>query len=91
LESLLGTPEESRRRARIPDLNGVIELAVGDVRAIPEQVVEHTPIQNHPDPNIADNRAHSDGFGPKEEDPEIQRRFARICRIHIPVSTSKDL
>ncbi|MEA2595027.1 MAG: hypothetical protein QOF01_1496 [Thermomicrobiales bacterium] len=79
------TPEESRQRAREPEANGVVELAVVDVRAIPEQIVEHTPIQNHPDPGVPDNRAHTDVCGPKEEDPEIQRAFSRICRVVIPV------
>jgi hypothetical protein len=69
--SRYSTPEESRQSAREPAVTGVVEMTVADVRAIPEQTVEHTPIQNHPDPSILDNRAHTDVFGPKEEDPEI--------------------
>jgi hypothetical protein len=86
--SRYSTPEESRQRAREPAVNGVVELSVTDVRGIPEQTVVHTPIQNHPDPGIPDNRAHTDVIGPKEEDPEIQRAFARICRIVIQVPDS---
>ena len=83
--SRYSTPQESRQRARDPAVNGVIEMTVADVRAIPDQVVEHTPIQDHPDPNVRDNRAHADVFGPKEDDPEIQRAFARASRIVITV------
>jgi hypothetical protein len=79
------TTEDARQRARDPAVNAVIEMTVGGVRAIPDQIVEHTPIQNHPDPYVRDNRAHADVFGPKEEAPEIQRTFARICRVVIPV------
>jgi hypothetical protein len=34
--SRYSTPEESRRRARDPAVNGVVEMTVADVRAIPE-------------------------------------------------------
>jgi hypothetical protein len=52
-------------------------------------VVEHTPIQNHPDTRIKYNRAHADVFGPKD-DPEIKRWFSRICRTVVPAPTKKD-
>lgn len=80
--SRYSTPEETRGRASNPAVNGVIETTVSDVRAIPDQMVEHTPIQNHPDPKIKDNRSHTDVFGPKN-DLEIQRCFSRKCRIAI--------
>jgi hypothetical protein len=80
--SRYSTPEETRDRAKDPTINGVIESTASDVRAIPEQIVEHTPIQNHPDPEVRDNQAHTDVFGPKD-DLEIKRWFSRICRIVI--------
>ena len=73
------TAEECRTRARRPEDNGVIELVVGRVRQIPQQTVEHTPIQGRAD--VPDNRAHTDVFGPKEEDPEIQVLFSRQSRL----------
>ena len=77
------TPEQTRQRARQPELNAVIELVVGEVRRVPEQVVRHTPIQGHP--TLPDNRAHTDVAGPKKSaDLEIQDTFSRICRLIIP-------
>jgi hypothetical protein len=82
--SRYATPEETRARAKRPELNAVIELAVGIVRAIPEQVVRHAPIQD--DPNLPDNRAHTDVAGPKETgDLEIQDTYSRIARLVIRV------
>ncbi len=78
------TPEACRKRARTPADNAVIELTVGDVRAIPWQVVEHTPMYQ-PDenpPNI--NRAHTDVFGEKRN-PEIRLRYLQIYRMVIRV------
>ena len=81
--SKYATPEETRTRARRPELNAVIELVVGEVRAIPQQVVRHAPIQDHP--VLPDNRAHTDVAGPKAiGDLEIQDNYARICRLVIP-------
>ena len=40
------TPEECRDRGRTPSDNAVIQLKVADVRDIPCQIVEHTPINN---------------------------------------------
>lgn len=73
------TAEGCRSRARKPADNGVIALVVGHVREIPNQRVAHTPIQGRSD--IPDNRAHTDVYGPKEDDPEIQALFARRCRL----------
>ena len=76
-------PKETRQRARQPAMNAVIEIVVGEVRRIPEQVVRHTPIQGHP--TLSDNRAHTDVAGPKETgDLEIQDTYARICRLVLP-------
>lgn len=83
--SKYATAEECRARARRPSDNGVIELRVGQVRQIPGQTVEHTPIQGRS--GFPDNRAHTDVFGPKEDDPEVQTLFARVCRlVLLPVS-----
>ena len=76
--------EETRARARRPELNAVIELVVGEVRAIPEQVVRHAPIQVHP--VLPNNRPHTNVAGPKETgDLEIQDTYARSDRLVIPV------
>jgi hypothetical protein len=83
--SRYSTPQETRERAKDPAINGVIEMTVGDVLAIPttpKQKVLHTPIQNHPNPEIKDNRAHTDVLGPKD-DNEIKRLFSRISRTVI--------
>lgn len=82
--SRYATPEETQARAKRPEINAVIELAVGIVRIIPEQVVRHAPIQDNPD--LPDNRAHTDVAGPKETgDLEIQDTYSRIARLVIPV------
>lgn len=79
------TPEECRARARVPDDNGVVEMVAGRIeREIPEQKVEHTPIQGRGD--IPENRAHTDVIGPKEEDPETQVLFSRKCRLVLDIT-----
>lgn len=78
---MYSSPEECRNRARNPVGNAVIQLKVGDVRQIPEQTVEHTPIYQ-PDaepPNI--NRAHTDVYG--EKDAEVRLKLMRIYRMAI--------
>jgi hypothetical protein len=75
------TTEETRQRARRPEMNAVIALNAGQVRAIPEQHVVHSPVQH--DPVLPDNRAHTDIAGPKEADPEIRRLFVRIASLVI--------
>ena len=45
------TAEETRRRARVPDQNGIVALMAGDVRSIEPLEVKHEPIRI--------NRAHS--------------------------------
>jgi hypothetical protein len=64
------TAEDARARSlqHPPDYYGVIFFVVGQVRAMPLQVVEHTPWCN--DPELAEapnNPAHTDIFGPKSE------------------------
>lgn len=56
------TPEETRGRdKKAPTEYGVIQLIVENVRKVPLQRVEHTPI--HPT-----NQAHSDIFGRKKDE-----------------------
>lgn len=76
------TPEKCRNRARTPADNAVIELKVAEVRAIPRQVVEHTPVYQPAEnpPNI--NRAHTDVFGEKRN-PEIRMKYLQIYRMVI--------
>lgn len=81
--SRYSTPQETRDRARTPQENGVYEVLVGELRAIPGEQVLHSPIQNHP--QIPDNRAHADVIGNDHEDPEIKLLFSRIYRVVIPI------
>ena len=78
------TPEETRRRARRPGDNAVVAMNVGQVRAIPEQRVQHSPVFGHPD--LTDNRAHTDVHGSKEQGPETQLAFRRIATVVLPLS-----
>jgi hypothetical protein len=72
------TPEECRLRGRTPSDNAVIQLMVEDVRKIPEQVVEHTPIYEPlSDPPLF-NRAHTDVFGDKDKNTEVRFHFMKI-------------
>ena len=73
------TPEETRQRARRPQDNAVVAMNVGQVRAIPGQTVQHSPIFGHSD--LPDNRAHTDVFGSKEQDPEVRLQFRRISTL----------
>lgn len=74
-------PDQTRRRAlrSRPADNAIIGLNVGAVRAIPEQTVVHTPIQG--DPDIPDNRAHTEVFGPKNA--RTRARFFEAHRLLI--------
>ena len=63
------TPEETLRRARNPEKNGVLKMQVSEVRAIPNQTVVHTPEKT--------NRAHTDVLGMKDE--EVRLKYTRIC------------
>jgi len=63
------TPEETLRRARNPEKNGVLKMQVSEVRAIPNQTVVHTPEKT--------NRARTDVLGMKDE--EVRLKYTRIC------------
>lgn len=78
------TPQETRERARRPHDNAVVALHAGQVRTIPDQEIRHSPVHNHPE--LPDNRAHTDVYGPKEQDPEVRRRFQRIARFVLPLA-----
>lgn len=80
-------PQETRLRARKPQDNAVIQMVVGKVREIPNQIVVHTP------DHANNNRAHTDVFGEKK-DPEIRIKFSRICEVVLsfdaPLTTDEE-
>jgi hypothetical protein len=88
------TPHETRGRARRqpPSAYGVISLLVAAVQSIPLQWVRHSPIFHDPeDPEIPNNRAHTDVIGPKSKyetgdrilSTEIRNRFQEIASWEI--------
>jgi hypothetical protein len=64
------TPEETRARARKPHENAVVQFEAGRVRALPGQIVEHSPDQE------TANRAHSDVIG--EKNTEVRTQLSRM-------------
>lgn len=83
------TPQECRRRALLygkdPNRYEVIQLNVGEVREIPDQTVEHTPIyEPHATPPII-NQAHTDVFGEKDDEARVMLRL--ISDPAIPFGT----
>lgn len=88
--SKYSTAEQTRLRAQNPAWKGgVIQMVVGDVRKLPRQTVEHSP--------LPDNRSHTNVKGPKKESVEstqIRYLFMRIWKWAIeyegvePASTS---
>jgi hypothetical protein len=79
--SRYATPEQTRARAlrSTPSDNAVLAMNVGAVRVIPGQTVVHAPIQGEPE--IPDNRAHAEVFGPKNI--ETRAYFIEIARLVI--------
>lgn len=73
------TPKETQNRGKVPSDNGIIKMNVGDIRKIPFQSVEHTPVLG--------NRAHTDVFGEKNKDPEVRLKFSRIWKWAIKFSS----
>jgi hypothetical protein len=64
------TPAQTQAGSRQvgPSEYGVISFIVGEVRNLPMQSVEHTPICHHPAiPTEPNNRAHAEIFGPKSK------------------------
>jgi hypothetical protein len=85
------TPEECRQRATLsgksPENYAVIVLPVGEVREIPGQRVEHTPIY---EPNAVPpilNRAHTDVFGEKDEQARLT--LMQISRIALALRSQE--
>jgi hypothetical protein len=73
------TPEQTQRGGvrSGPSDNAVLALDVSAVRAIQGQTVEHAPIFGEPD--VPDNRAHAEVFGPKNAETRV--RYLRIYRM----------
>ena len=69
------TPQESRARRKKPEDNAVVQLVAGQVRNVPSQEVEHTP--------IAENQSHSEVVGKKSD--RVRTELSRICEIVIPI------
>lgn len=69
------TPEESRARAKEPTKNAVVEAAAGQVRAVPGQIVEHSPIEK--------TRSHSGVTG--EKTTKVRVLLSRIFIEVIPL------
>lgn len=68
------------QRAKTPTNNIIVAMVVGEVRQIPEQTVEHTPIA--PNELMPEgNRAHADVRGPKKNSPESRLKFREIATI----------
>lgn len=82
-------PEQTQRGGLRsgPEDNAVLSLNVGAVRAIPSQAlrqaVEHAPI--FADPDVPDNRAHSEVVGPKNTETRIH--YLRIYRTVLTLPT----
>jgi len=71
------TPEETRQRATSPpELNGVVSLPVGGVRALEGLTVDHDP--------LPDNRAHTEVHGGAAL-VKARLKLLRICTEEIPV------
>lgn len=68
--SKYSTAQDTLKRARKPEMNGILKMQVEQVRKIPNQTVQHTP--------KPENRAHTDVFGNKD-DVEVRLLFSRIC------------
>jgi len=64
------TPKETLSRARKPAENGIIQMVARNIRQLPSQTVEHSPLEA--------NRAHSEVFG--EKDTEVRLKFSRIFK-----------
>lgn len=73
--SKYSTAEQLHRRAKKPQDNAIIVMRVGEVRAIPNQVVRHKPLPDH--------QAHSEIEG--EKDTEARAKYLEIYQIAIPL------
>ena len=86
--SKYSTPEETRNRGRIPELNAILSLPVGGVREI-DLVVEHDPlnVERAKEIGIDPNRAHTEVIG--EKTTEIRLKLRRICEEVLPLPELK--
>ena len=73
--SKYASPEDARRRARVPVENAVIRMRVGVVRRVPRQRVEHSPDVDH--------RAHTDVVGPKDNNLEARLKLLEASDVVI--------
>src|SRR5579871_912154 len=67
--------EESRNRAKNPSDNAIIRLVAGQVRQVPNQSVQHSPIDA--------NRSHTTVEG--EKTPRVRLALQRISSLVIPI------
>ena len=74
------TAQQTLERAKNSADNIVVGMNVGVVRSIPEQTVEHTPIEPCPE-MPAGNRAHTDVRGNKKRNSEVRVKFRQHCWI----------
>ncbi len=75
--SRYSTPEQTRDRRRKPQENLVVQMEVGNVRSIPGQSVEHTP--------LPENRAHTDVCGEKNEEARLLLRRSATIVVALPL------
>lgn len=72
--------EQTRTRARKPDLNAVISLIAGGIRSIKNLEILHAP--------EIDNQAHSECALPDDETlTEIRVLLLRLAKIEIPLGS----
>jgi len=81
------TPEDSRNRARKPNLNGIVHFIAGNLRNLTLSVT-HSPID--PNPPIKANQAHTDVKGNKIpiEDDEIRVKLLDEIEWDIRIENS---
>ncbi len=72
------TPEQTCNRLSKGQDNAVISLRTSGVRAIPDQLVVHTP-----DPET-NNQAHTDVFGDKKKNTQVRILYSRLYELIIP-------
>lgn len=73
--SKYAAPEQTRLRARSAEDNAVARRGVGQIRSVPRQRIDHSP--------LTDNRAHTDVSGDKDAEARIMLR--RIAEIVLPL------
>ena len=75
------TPEQTRARAKRPELNAVVRMGVGEIRGVDDALdVIHRP--------LPDNQAHSEIPLPDEgpAQSELRVKLTRIAVVVIPLS-----